>query len=53
LAAGIGREARQRTTTYGEPPAERVEAARAHRTTGYAATGRRLALTVAEVRDGA
>ncbi|MER3387362.1 bifunctional FO biosynthesis protein CofGH [Microcella pacifica] len=53
LVNGIGREAWQRTTTYGEPTAERVGAARAHRETGYAATGRRLALSIAEVREGA
>ena len=53
LVAGIGRAAWQRTTTYGEPTAERVDTARAHRETGYAATGRRLALSIAEVRSGA
>ncbi|GAA1684122.1 bifunctional FO biosynthesis protein CofGH [Microcella alkalica] len=53
LAAAIGRPARQRTTTYGTPSDERLAAARAHRTEGYAATGRRLALTIAEVRAGA
>ncbi|MFP5291090.1 MAG: bifunctional FO biosynthesis protein CofGH, partial [Actinomycetes bacterium] len=53
LAAAIGRPARQRTTTYGTPSEERLAAARAHRTEGYAATGRRLALTIAEVRAGA
>jgi len=52
LAGTIGRTAWQRTTTYGDPPRERVDAARAHRDTGYAATGRRLSLTVAEVRAG-
>ncbi len=53
LAAGIGREAWQRTTTYGEPSEERRAAAQAHREQGYAATGRRLSLTTAEVRAGA
>lgn len=53
LASSIGRVARQRTTTYGVPDAERVAVAQAHRSEGYAATGRRLALTVAEVRSGA
>ncbi len=53
LAASIGRVARQRTTTYGTPDPERVAVAQSHREQGYAATGRRLALTVAEVRSGA
>ncbi|KRF33784.1 bifunctional FO biosynthesis protein CofGH [Yonghaparkia sp. Soil809] len=53
LAAAIGRPARQRTTTYGTPSDDRLAAARAHRAEGYAATGRRLALTIAEVRAGA
>lgn len=53
LAASIGRVARQRTTTYGVPDPERVTVAQAHREQGYAATGRRLSLTVAEVRSGA
>lgn len=52
LAASIGRVARQRTTTYGTPDPERVAVAQAHREQGYAATGRRLSLTVAEVRSG-
>ncbi|GAA1729704.1 bifunctional FO biosynthesis protein CofGH [Microcella frigidaquae] len=52
LAASIGRVARQRTTTYGSPAPERVAVAQAHREQGYAATGRRLTLTVAEVRSG-
>ena len=53
LVESIGRVARQRTTTYGTPSAERVAVAQAHRSEGYAATGRRLSLTVAEVRSGA
>ncbi len=53
LAAGIGRPARQRTTTYGTPSEERLATAQAHRETGYAATGRRLSLSIAEVRAGA
>lgn len=53
LVEAIGRVARQRTTTYGEPTAERVAVAQAHRSQGYAATGRRLSLTVAEVQSGA
>lgn len=52
LASSIGRVARQRTTTYGTPDSERVAVAQSHRTEGYAATGRRLSLTVAEVRSG-
>lgn len=52
LAISIGRVARQRTTTYGTPDPERVAVAQSHRTEGYAATGRRLSLTVAEVRSG-
>ncbi|MFM2354111.1 MAG: hypothetical protein RLZZ608_1517, partial [Actinomycetota bacterium] len=53
LASSIGRVARQRTTTYGTPDPERVAVAQSHRTEGYAATGRRLALSIAEVRSGA
>lgn len=53
LAAEIGRTAWQRTTTYGVPSPERVAAAQAHRETGYAATGRRLSLSIADVRAGA
>lgn len=53
LVGAIGRTAWQRTTTYGEPDAERLAAAQEHRTEGYAATGRRLALSIAEVRAGA
>lgn len=53
LAESIGRVARQRTTTYGTPDPERVAVAQAHRSEGYAATGRRLSLTVADVRSGA
>ncbi len=52
LAASIGRVARQRTTTYGTPDPERVAVAQAHREEGYAATGRRLSLSIAEVRSG-
>jgi FO synthase len=52
LASSIGRVARQRTTTYGMPDPERVAVAQSHRTEGYAATGRRLALSIAEVRSG-
>jgi FO synthase len=53
LASSIGRVARQRTTTYGTPDPERVAVAQSHREQGYAATGRRLALTIAEVQSGA
>jgi len=52
LTRAIGREAYQRTTTYGEPSAERRAVARAHAETGYASTGRSLKLLPLEVATG-
>ena len=49
LTRSIGREARQRTTTYGEPSDERRAVARAHASTGYASTGKSLRLLPLEV----
>ena len=52
LASEIGREAYQRTTTYGVPSAERASVARAHASTGYASTGKSLKLLPLEVAAG-
>jgi len=49
LTAAIGREAYQRTTTYGVPSAERAAVARANAATGYASTGRSLRLLPLDV----
>lgn len=48
----IGRTPRQRTTTYGAPSEERVETARLHAETGFAATGKSLKLTPDEADGG-
>ncbi|MBK4346231.1 bifunctional FO biosynthesis protein CofGH [Lacisediminihabitans changchengi] len=53
LTAAIGREAYQRTTTYGEPTDERRAVARAHAATGYASTGKSLKLLPLEVAQTA
>ena len=52
LASQIGREAYQRTTTYGVPTAERAAVARAHASTGYASTGKSLKLLPLHVAAG-
>ncbi|MDQ1551825.1 MAG: synthase, partial [Actinomycetota bacterium] len=52
LASQIGREAYQRTTTYGTPTAERAAVARAHASTGYASTGKSLKLLPLHVAAG-
>ncbi len=52
LAADIGREAYQRTTTYGAPSVERAAVARAHASTGYASTGKSLKLLPLQVAAG-
>jgi FO synthase len=52
LAAAIGRQAYQRTTTYGTPTPERLAVARAHASTGYASTGKSLKLLPLEVAGG-
>ena len=52
LTAAIGREAYQRTTTYGVPSAERAAVARANAATGYASTGRSLRLLPLDVAAG-
>ena len=49
LTSAIGREAYQRTTTYGEPSAERREIARQNASTGYASTGKSLRLLPLDV----
>jgi FO synthase len=49
LTSAIGREAYQRTTTYGEPSAERREVARRNASTGYASTGKSLRLLPLDV----
>ncbi len=49
LASAIGREAYQRTTTYGVPTDERRAVARAHASTGYASTGKSLKLLPLDV----
>ncbi|MDQ1589231.1 MAG: synthase, partial [Microbacteriaceae bacterium] len=49
LTRAIGREAYQRTTTYGEPTEERRAVARANAATGYAATGKSLKLLPLDV----
>jgi FO synthase len=49
LTAAIGREAYQRTTTYGEPSDERRAVAREHAATGYASTGKSLKLLPLDV----
>jgi FO synthase len=49
LTRAIGREAYQRTTTYGEPTEERRTVARANAATGYAATGKSLKLLPLDV----
>ena len=48
----IGREAYQRTTTYGTPTDERRGVARAHASTGYASTGKSLRLLPLDVVGG-
>jgi FO synthase len=52
LASEIGREAYQRTTTYGVPSTERAAVARAHASTGYASTGKSLKLLPLQVAAG-
>ena len=52
LASAIGREAYQRTTTYGMPTDERRGVARAHASTGYASTGKSLRLLPLDVVGG-
>jgi FO synthase len=49
LTSAIGREAYQRTTTYGEPSAERRAVARENAATGYASTGKSLRLLPLDV----
>ncbi|MFD1210772.1 bifunctional FO biosynthesis protein CofGH [Arthrobacter sp. GCM10027362] len=48
----IGRTPRQRTTTYGTPPPERLATAARHADTGYAATGKSLNVLPAEADGG-
>jgi FO synthase len=52
LTAAIGREAYQRTTTYGEPSDERRAVARENAATGYASTGKSLKLLPLDVVAG-